>query len=641
MSCGSDDRRARRQRAGAGLTDTAKGGAAATGSGEYTPPTWLEELSSGLAIRAQFVVSGNVRDLFPVPAEGGLDFVPFEGAVWRVLQARGYLGLLVHDVVAGLRLHEGCDPRLASVLAECGIRLGEPALTAERLSELVTAVTTEGRLPIGLIVDYASRLFAVGDPAVERAFIAMDKLARGPAPERPGGEFDFPPRNPVLWIVERPGDLPEWFATRNAAVRDISVGLPDLGDRYAYAARLAEGLGGGGLRAESREQKIEQFALRCDGMTLTEMRGVGELARAEGMGLNRLGDALRSYRIGTTRNPWTSRVMRSRVKNAMGVLEKRVKGQTRAVEKTYDILVRSIMGLSGAQTSTRGNRPRGVLFFVGPTGVGKTELAKAVTEVLFGDETLMQRFDMSEFVNEESIGRLIGPPPGAPGHENGGELVNAVRARPFSVFLFDEIEKGHPRILDAFLQILDDGRLTDTRGETGFFSEALIIFTSNVGIVGGDRSTNMGQNILPSDTHDALQEKLTKAVGDYFRYELRRPELMNRMGQNIVAFEFIQIKSARIIFDAVLKRVLTAIFEEHGVVVTLTDEAKAELMDICIAELGDGGRGIGNKIETHFINPIARLLFQRDSEPRVTVTSVRLDGRETVLDLAAPAPAAE
>ncbi len=623
------------------MTDRASAETAAETT-DYNPPTWLEELSSGLAIRSQFVVSGNVRDLFPVPTQAGLEFVSFETALWRVLAERGYLGLLVHDVVGGLRLHEGCDPRLADVLDDCGIRLGEVASHPDRLAELVTAVTREGRVPIALVIDYASRLFASGDPAMEQLFIGVDKLARGPAPERPGAEFDFPPRNPVLWIVDRPGDLPEWFATRNAAVRDISVGLPDLGDRYAYAARLADSLDtGSAFRSENRQQKIEQFALRCDGMSLTDMRGIGDLARAEGMGLNRIGDALRSYRIGTTRNPWTSRVMRSRVKNAMGVLEKRVKGQTRAVEKTYDILVRSIMGLSGAQTSSRGNRPRGVLFFVGPTGVGKTELAKAVTEVLFGDETLMQRFDMSEFVNEESIGRLIGPPPGAPGHENGGELINTVRARPFSVFLFDEIEKGHPRILDAFLQILDDGRLTDTRGETGFFSEALIIFTSNVGIVGGDRSTNMGQNILPSDAHDVLQEKLSKAVSDYFRYELRRPELMNRMGQNIVAFEFIQIKSARIIFDAVLKRVLTAIFEEHGVVVTLVDEAKAELMDLCIAELGDGGRGIGNKIETHFINPMARLLFQRDQESHIAVQSVRLEGNETVLDLAAPAAAAE
>ncbi|MEL7174415.1 MAG: AAA family ATPase, partial [Pseudomonadota bacterium] len=380
--------------------------------------------------------------------------------------------------------------------------------------------------------------------------------------------------------------------TNNPGVRDLIIGMPDLADRATYLDYLTEDMPGG-TEPEDRAKRLEQVAVRCEGMQLKDIERIARLAKKSGRGLDGLGEAMRSYFIGTARDPWTSTVMRNRVRGAKPLIEHRVKGQNRAVERTYDILVRSIMGLSGAHTSRRGGRPRGILFFVGPTGTGKTELAKAVTEVLFGDETAMQRFDMSEFMNEQSMGRLIGPPPGAPGHEDGGELVNAVRKRPFSVFLFDEVEKGHPRILDAFLQILDDGRLSDTRGETGYFSEALIIFTSNVGMQGSDKSSNAGQVILPSDSPDMVEKKLIDAVSHHFKTELRRPELMNRIGQNIVPFEFINPRSAVVIFDGVLRRVIAAVEEIHGVTVTLEDYARAQLLELCTTELNDGGRGIG------------------------------------------------
>jgi ATP-dependent Clp protease ATP-binding subunit ClpA len=147
-----------------------------------------------------------------------------------------------------------------------------------------------------------------------------------------------------------------------------------------------------------------------------------------------------------------------------------------------DILKRTSIGLTGAQSRGLSARPRGVLFFAGPTGVGKTEMAKSIAEIVFGDESAYLRFDMSEFSAEHSGDRLIGAPPGYVGYDQGGELTNAMREQPFRVVLFDEIEKAHNRILDKFLQVLEDGRLTDGRGDTVYFSESLIIFTSNAGV---------------------------------------------------------------------------------------------------------------------------------------------------------------
>jgi ATP-dependent Clp protease ATP-binding subunit ClpA len=156
-------------------------------------------------------------------------------------------------------------------------------------------------------------------------------------------------------------------------------------------------------------------------------------------------------------------------------LHERVVGQDEAVDAVANAIRRSRAGLSDP------NRPIGSFIFLGPTGVGKTELAKTLAEVLFGDDDLMIRFDMSEFQERHTVSRLVGAPPGYVGYEEGGQLTEAVRRKPYSVVLLDEIEKAHPDVFNLLLQILDDGRLTDAQGRTVDFKNAVVIMTSNLG----------------------------------------------------------------------------------------------------------------------------------------------------------------
>ncbi|MGL5630977.1 MAG: AAA family ATPase, partial [Azovibrio sp.] len=220
---------------------------------------------------------------------------------------------------------------------------------------------------------------------------------------------------------------------------------------------------------------------------------------------------------------------------------------------------------------------------------------------------------------EHTGARLLGAPPGYVGFEAGGELTNAVREKPFSVVLFDEVEKAHPRILDKFLQILEDGRLTDGRGDTAYFSETILIFTSNLGIYVEDDQGRRVQNVQPGDSYATVESRVKGAIGDYFKYRLSRPEILNRIGDNIVVFNFITEPVAQRIFEGMLGNVLNRVREEHGLDLELAPVVKQRLLTLCTTDLSNGGRGIGNQLESLFINPLSRALFAFDMEGRASI----------------------
>jgi ATP-dependent Clp protease ATP-binding subunit ClpA len=286
------------------------------------------------------------------------------------------------------------------------------------------------------------------------------------------------------------------------------------------------------------------------------------------------------------------------------------------------------MGLTGAHVSAHAARPRGILFLAGPTGVGKTELAKAVTQLVFGDERAYTRFDMSEFSAEHSDARLIGAPPGYVGHDAGGELTNAVRQRPFSLILFDEIEKAHPRILDKFLQILEDGRLTDGTGNTVHFSESLLVFTSNLGIYVDDADGNRVRNVEPDTPRSELESRIRAAISHHFQVVLNRPELLNRIGDNIIVFDFISTPVAHQLVDLFLDNICQRVEKEQRLTLRITDQARRQLHEVATADPSFGGRGIGSSLESVFVNPLARALFATDHPANgvVDVTDVRCVG---------------
>lgn len=282
-------------------------------------------------------------------------------------------------------------------------------------------------------------------------------------------------------------------------------------------------------------------------------------------------------------------------------LKKRVKGQDEAIKLVSDAILKSRSGIKDP------NRPIGSFMFLGPTGVGKTEVARSLAYELFDDEKHMVRIDMSEYMEKFSVSRLIGSPPGYVGYDEGGELTEAVRRNPYSIVLFDEIEKAHPEVLNLLLQILDDGRLTDSNGRTVDFKNTIIIMTSNLG----------SNYVLEGN-----KEKVLDEVRNYFR-----PEFINRIDE-IIIFNELQKSTIRQILDKIIAQIEDRL-KESNISIVLTDRAKSYLVDTGY-DVAYGARPLKRVVNRTIEVLLAKKLINNEIKPSSTVTIDYIDEHFTI-----------
>jgi ATP-dependent Clp protease ATP-binding subunit ClpB len=284
-----------------------------------------------------------------------------------------------------------------------------------------------------------------------------------------------------------------------------------------------------------------------------------------------------------------------------------VVGQDLAIKAVSDAVRRARSGLQDP------NRPIGSFIFMGPTGVGKTELAKALAEFIFDDEQAMVRIDMSEYMEKHAVSRLIGAPPGYVGYDEGGYLTEAVRRRPYSVMLFDEIEKAHPDVFNVLLQILDDGRMTDGHGKTVDFTNTIVIMTSNVG------SRYIQE--LGADQRKEMERRVMEALRSQFK-----PEFLNRIDETII---FLNLSRDQIgaIVDIQMERLAKRLAAQK-IFLTLDDSAR----DLLVRNGFDpvyGARPLKRSIQQYIENPLAMEILKGAIEPNSALTA-RAEGDQIV-----------
>ncbi|KAF0191560.1 MAG: ATP-dependent Clp protease ATP-binding subunit ClpB, partial [Bacteroidetes bacterium] len=286
-------------------------------------------------------------------------------------------------------------------------------------------------------------------------------------------------------------------------------------------------------------------------------------------------------------------------------LHNRVVGQYEAIHAVADAVRRSRAGLQDEK------RPIGSFIFLGTTGVGKTELAKALAEFLFDDENMLTRIDMSEYQEKFSVTRLIGSPPGYVGYDEGGQLTEAVRRKPYSVILFDEIEKAHPDVFNVLLQVLDDGRLTDNKGRVANFKNTIIIMTSNLGShLIQDRFEEMNEK-----NHAQIEEQTRTDLFDLLRKTIS-PEFLNRIDE-VIMFTPLTRKDVRNIvklqFNLILKRI-----PENSFVIEITEEAIDWLAAVGY-DIAHGARPVKRMLQKYILNELSREILAGNLESRSKV----------------------
>ena len=593
---------------------------------------WQEAFRRESGIRRGIILHGNVGDSFL--SSGGMDgaWETVPAVVERLLKTRGFREVVFWDRVSGV---SGVAPRTWRDLASSAVErdvtaegvaydFGEPSRTVRTPQAreqggamMVTpddflAVVSRAMLkarpdPVAFVIDWSHLLFGENNALTETERGWLLRMGKAIRDGDPGlypiaGNGGAVVQSIVVFICQGLTVLPPILYQGNPLFKEINIPLPSRHERQAAVLRFQD-LFDIDPPVQPQSRSLADMVDAMDGFTLRDIHNLAILSRQQrGMTHESL---ISLYRFGERHSPW-EQLSHDKLRKAKETLEQRVKGQESAIEAVNRILIRAYTGLSGLQHSSKQRTPKGALFFVGPTGVGKTELARSLAQFLFGDEEACIRFDMSEFNHEHADQRLVGAPPGYVGFEQGGQLTNAVKSRPFSLLLFDEIEKAHPRILDKFLQILEDGRLTDGKGDTVQFSDTFIVFTSHIG------AAQISPDVPSS--RDAFIEHVRR----HFVHELKRPELLGRIGGgNIIPFNF--MKDEKFLVDIArvkLQPLRRRLKEKWGIKqLVFEDETRALQAVVRMVDKSSGGRGVLNALISALFDPMARFLFDEVGTP--------------------------
>src|SRR6202522_142680 len=587
----------------------------------------------------------------------------------ELLKGKQIYTLDLAALVAGSKYRGEFEERLKKVMKEITQR-GDIILFIDELHNLVGAGAAEGAIDAASILKPAlarGELQTVGattleeyrkylerDSALERRFqkIVVDQPTTEETVQILKGLRDRYEQHHKVNITDEALEAAADLADRYISDRFLPDKAIDLIDEAASRMRIKSMTSQPGYREledeieETRRAKVEAIEsqefekaakLRDDERRLTQKKrdlaeqgGAGEATERPSIGEEEIADIVSMWTgipVFKLTEAETAKLMRMEEE-----LHKRVIGQHPAIEVVSKAIRRSRAGLKDPK------RPTGSFIFLGPSGVGKTELARTLAEFLFGDEDTMIRIDMSEYMEKHAVSRLVGSPPGYIGYDEGGQLTEAVRRKPYCVLLLDEIEKAHPDVFNILLQILEDGRLTDAQGRTVDFRHAIVIMTSNIGAQEIARNTPLGFAVSDDETGITYDDMKNRIMGELKK--VFRPEFLNRIDE-VIVFHKLSKEEIKEIVELLLLRI-RASMADRELQLELSESAKDMLVDKGW-DPAMGARPLRRAIQRYIEDPLADFVLRSQVPPGSTVL-VEPNGpddpqeREVILTVVEPAP---
>lgn len=580
---------------------------------QINKPKWHRDMEIYLDIYTVLILEGNVNDLqaWVYIDEESSEHIKTEEYLFKLLSEKGYEDIVFYNWIDGFYDIHNSDS-IKSFIGRYSSEKNEN-ISVQCASSVIRDAMNDINHSSAVIFNMTSPLFTTPDALSEMELECISKLFLASGNKRQAlslktGELI---NNVLIIVVEKTNDLPAWFYLNNPFAKQIIVTKPDKALRENYIANRTEVFFDyQDVSVEDSEKAVDDLINLTEGFSNVELQGLINLCESRKISIKKIKEAVNLFKYGESESKWDL-LEYDRIVEAREILTQRVKGQEEAINKTLEVISRATLGMSSIQNKSAG-KPRGILFFAGPTGTGKTEIAKAIAELIFGDESFLTRFDMSEYQHSHSDQKLLGAPPGYIGYGSGGQLTNAVKEKPFSILLFDEIDKADPSILDKFLQILEDGRMTDSSGETVHFSETLIIFTSNLGTIEKSENGISYENINSNMNYQELRSRMMESIRKFFRRDIRRPELLNRIGDNIVVFDYIREPVLDEILENQKKKIKANMLREKNIEFDISDEAYKYLHERALENLDNGGRGVLNALETYLINPLSEYMLKNN-----------------------------
>lgn len=587
---------------------------------------WLREFSCFAGISKSFVLDGNINDTYPC-LDQSRDMM-MEHQIRAFFDQSKYITLFV-DPIEGF-----CKEKNKRVVVNgaddpnkvLGANSRDPDIMSS-CTQIIRNLLTKGEMPgplkdvvgqraVVVVVRLASRILSDAEHYTKdelKMFLNLyDAALNAKSATVIVDGNGQSAQNTLILLVDKQSDIPSWYYTNNPYLKTISVPNPDRSARAAVVGSYLKEH----FPSEADRRKLVDMT---DGMKLLELINMGQLFRSQ-ESIQTVEQLVNMYRYGFPENPWVQyrEVLRDKSPENGGTLKERfevyVKGQGQAIDRICQALRRTAAGLSGLQHSSR-NKPKLVFLLAGSTGTGKTECVKTCARILNNDENTIVRFDMSEYQADHSDQKLFGAPPGYVGYREGGQLTNQVRANPHAILLFDEIEKASSGIMNKFLQVLEDGRMTDGQGHTVSFSDTLIFFTTNAG---ADNLKDLGATSSYTERHEAVYQAL-QTSGKF------SPEALGRIGKdNILVFNELGNNVAKQILASQLTRIAAVIAHEHSTTLHVSDTVSDWLLRKWTEDdkaKGEGGRGIGNIVESFYLNPLADFLSAQASSDGLKVDS--------------------